>query len=49
MNKKGEVLERFLGVEHVLDTRSASLKISLDAMFFKYDLSMSRLDRKSVV
>ena len=43
MNKKGEVLERFLGVDHVVDTRSASLKTSLDAMFVKHGLSMSRL------
>ena len=43
MNKKGKVLERLLGVEHVVDTRSASLKTSLDTMFVKHDLSMSRL------
>ena len=39
----GEVLERLLGVKHVLYTRSASLKRYLDAMFVKYNLSMSRL------
>ena len=33
----------FLGVKHVVDTRSASLKTVLDAMFVKYNLSMSRL------
>jgi hypothetical protein len=43
VNKKGEVLERLLGVMHVVDTRSASLKGSLDVMFVKHDLSMSRL------
>jgi hypothetical protein len=43
VNKKGEVLERLLGVMHVVDTRSASLKASLDVMFVKHDLSMSRL------
>ena len=43
MNKKGEVLERLLGVKHVFDTRSASLKSSLDAMFEKHNLTMSRL------
>jgi hypothetical protein len=43
VNQKGEVLERLLGVEHVVDTTSANLKRSLDAMFVKHDLSMSRL------
>ena len=43
MNKKGEVLERLLGVEHVVDTTSLSLKTSLDALFKKHNLSMSRL------
>jgi hypothetical protein len=43
VNKKGEVLERLLGVMHVVDTRSASLKASLDVMFVKHNLSMSRL------
>jgi hypothetical protein len=36
-------MERFLGVEHVLDTTSASLKRYLDAMFVKHNLSMSSL------
>ena len=40
---KGVVLERLLGVEHVVDTRSTSLKRSLDVMFVKHNLSMSRL------
>ena len=31
------------GVQHVVDTTSANLKRSLDAMFVKHDLSMSRL------
>jgi hypothetical protein len=43
VNQKGVVLERLLGVEHVADTKSLSLKISLDAMFFQHNLSMSRL------
>ena len=43
VNQKGEVLERLLGVQHVVDTTSANLKRSLDAMFVKHDLSMSRL------
>jgi hypothetical protein len=43
VNKKGEVLERLLGVEHVVDTTSLSLKTSLDDLFEKHNLSMSRL------
>ena len=43
VNKKEEVLERLLGVKHVFDTRSASLKSSLDAMFKKHNLTMCRL------
>jgi hypothetical protein len=43
VNQKGEIMERLLGVDHVLDTRSASLKSNLDAMFLKHNLSMSRL------
>ena len=43
VNKKGEVLERLLGGNHIFDTRSASLKISLDAMFEKHNLTMYRL------
>ena len=33
VNQKGEIMERLLDVEHVLDTTSASLKRYLDAMF----------------
>ena len=40
---KGVVLERLLGVEHVFDTTSVSLKRYLDAMFVDHNLSMSRL------
>jgi hypothetical protein len=43
VNQKGKILERFLGVDHVHDTTSASLKRCLDAMFVKHNLSMSRL------
>ena len=43
MNQKGEILEKLLGVEHVLDTTSASLKRYLDAIFVDHNLSMSRL------
>ena len=43
MNTQGKVLERLLGVEHVVDTTSASLKRSLDDLFVRHRLSMSRL------
>jgi hypothetical protein len=37
------VIERFLGIKHVSDTTSSSLKIALDAMFIKHGLSISQL------
>jgi hypothetical protein len=37
------VIERFLGIQHVSDTTSPSLKLALDAMLAKYGLSISRL------
>jgi hypothetical protein len=43
VNQKGEIMEILLGVEHVLDTTSASLKRYQDAMFVKHNLSMSSL------
>jgi hypothetical protein len=45
-NRNGEVLERLLGVIHVVDTRSPSLKASLDIMLVKHNLSMSTLRGK---
>ncbi|KAL0388014.1 UNVERIFIED_CONTAM: hypothetical protein Sradi_2683200 [Sesamum radiatum] len=43
VNKKGQVIERFLGVEHVSDTSASSLKAALEGMFAHYGLSISRL------
>jgi Domain of unknown function (DUF4371) len=37
------VIERFFGIEHVSDTTVSSLKIILEALFARHDLSISRL------
>ncbi|XP_020237275.2 zinc finger MYM-type protein 1 [Cajanus cajan] len=43
VNKKGQVIERFLGLVHVSNTNALSLKIALESLFSKYGLSLSRL------
>ncbi|KAJ1294689.1 hypothetical protein BS78_01G165000 [Paspalum vaginatum] len=43
VNKKGMVVERFLGLKHVEDTTSNALKKSLLEMLAKYELSVARL------
>ncbi|KAJ0967581.1 hypothetical protein J5N97_024498 [Dioscorea zingiberensis] len=43
VNKKGQVIERFLVVEHVVDTSATSLKTALDGFFARCGLSISRL------
>jgi hypothetical protein len=37
------VIERFIAIEHVLDTRAASLKAAVDGMFSTHGLSMYNL------
>ncbi|KAJ1295190.1 hypothetical protein BS78_01G205200 [Paspalum vaginatum] len=43
VNKKGMVVERFLGLKHVEGTTSNALKKSLLQMLAKYELSVARL------
>ncbi|CAM8956134.1 unnamed protein product [Rhodiola kirilowii] len=37
------VMERFIGVVHVVDTTSLALKRGIDEFFAKYGLSLSKL------
>ena len=43
VNDEGHVIERFLGVQHVTDTTSSSLKEALDAMLSKHNLSIKQV------
>ncbi|GAV66288.1 Dimer_Tnp_hAT domain-containing protein/DUF4371 domain-containing protein [Cephalotus follicularis] len=43
VDRKGNVLERFLGIVHVSDTGALSLKVALESLFSKHGLSISRL------
>ncbi|XP_019089182.1 PREDICTED: zinc finger MYM-type protein 1-like [Camelina sativa] len=43
VDKSGAVKERFIGVVHVKETSSASLKSAIDNLFAKYGLSLKRL------
>jgi hypothetical protein len=43
VNARGQVIERFLGIEEVADTTSYSLKQALDSMLAFHGLSISRL------
>ena len=46
VDKKGIVIERFLGIVHVVDTSALSLKVAIEFLFSKYALSLSRLRRQ---
>ncbi|KAL5577492.1 hypothetical protein UlMin_019191 [Ulmus minor] len=43
VNKKGYVIESFIGIEHVANTTAVSLKTTMDKLFSKHGLSISRL------
>ncbi|EOA33131.1 hypothetical protein CARUB_v10016470mg [Capsella rubella] len=43
VDKSGDVKERFIGVVHVKETSSASLKSAIDNLFAKYGLSLKKL------
>ncbi|XP_031277629.1 zinc finger MYM-type protein 1-like [Pistacia vera] len=43
VDKKGHVLEQFLGIVNVSDTTVVSLKMALESLFCKHGLSLSRL------
>ncbi|CAN6699290.1 unnamed protein product [Malus baccata var. baccata] len=43
VNKKGEAIEKFLGVQHVSSTTSSSLEDAIERLFATTNLSMSKL------
>ena len=43
VDKNGNVVERFIGIEHVASTTVMSFKQTLDKLFSKHRLSISRL------
>ena len=43
VDKKGHVVERFLGIEQVTDTSAISLKAAVEDLFCRHGLNLSRL------
>lgn len=46
IDKRGNVIERFLGIQHVTSTSALSLKNAIEDLFSTHDLSISRLRGK---
>uniref|UniRef100_A0A5B7B014 Putative zinc finger MYM-type protein 1-like n=1 Tax=Davidia involucrata TaxID=16924 RepID=A0A5B7B014_DAVIN len=47
VDKRGIVLERFLGIVHVIDTTALSRKATIESLFSKHGLSSSRIRGQS--
>ena len=43
IHKKGQVIERLIGIEHVINTTILSLNATIDGLFSRHGLSISRL------
>jgi hypothetical protein len=43
VSKSGDIIERFLGIQHVPDTTSPALKKALLEVFAKHDILIARL------
>ena len=43
MNKKGIIIERFLGITHVASTIALSLKYAVESLLCEHNLSLSKL------
>ena len=43
VNKKGSIVEHFIGMVHVKDTTTLLLKMTIDELFCKHGLSISRI------
>jgi hypothetical protein len=43
VNKRGHVIERFLGITLVSNTTTAILKMTIESVLIKHDLSISKL------
>lgn len=46
VDQNEHVIEYFIGIEHVTSTTALSLKVAIDRLFLKHELSISRLQRQ---